>query len=446
MTATPARRPARPAALPAHLHARAAALAAVRGVFDLGTPLDAGLAGRPEWAAMDVRDRAFARALAAAVIRQPGALDAAVGAMLDRPLPETALRARLALRCGAAELLILSTPPHAAVDAWVELMGASPESAGFRKLSNAVLRRVSEKGAAIFGRADPLGDLPNWLAARWSDAWGAPAARAMAAARSGPPPLDLTARHEADPARIANEIGGVVLPTGTIRRTGIGLVEDIKGYDSGEWWVQDAAAALPARLLGARRGETVADLCAAPGGKTLQLAATGADVTAVELNARRLKRVEANLSRARLTARLVAADAADWRPDAPLDAVLLDAPCTATGTLRRRPDAAWAKREEDVTALARIQSRLMDAAFAMLKPGGRLVFCTCSLEREEGEDQIPAFLSRNPGTAIDPVRAEELPGLSEALAPEGWVRTRPDMWADEGGLDGFFIARLVRNA
>jgi 16S rRNA (cytosine967-C5)-methyltransferase len=452
MINAPSRRPARPVhpvrsgALPAHLNARAAALAAVRGVFDAGTPLDAGLAGRPEWAAMDVRDRAFARALAAAVIRQPGALDAAVGAMLDRPLPDTALRARLALRCGAAELLILSTPPHAAVDAWVELMGASPESAGFRKLSNAVLRRVAEKGASVFNRADPLGDLPDWLAARWSDAWGPNAARAMAAARSGPPPLDLTARHQADPARIAAEIGAKVLPTGTIRREAIGLVEDIAGYPGGDWWVQDAAAALPARLLNVRRGETVADLCAAPGGKTLQLAAAGADVTAVELNARRLKRVEANLARARLTARLVAADAADWTPDAPLDAVLLDAPCTATGTLRRRPDAAWSKREEDVRSLARIQARLLDAAFAMLKPGGRLVFCTCSLEREEGEDQVPAFLARTPGAALDPVRPEELPGLADAIAPEGWVRTRPDMWADAGGLDGFFIARIVRTA
>ncbi|MCC5996933.1 MAG: RsmB/NOP family class I SAM-dependent RNA methyltransferase [Oceanicaulis sp.] len=445
MTGPKPRRPSRPApALPAHLTARAAALAAVRGVFESATPLDAGLAGRPEWAEMDARDRAFARALAAAVIRRSGALDAALAAVLERPLPDTALRARLALRCGAAELLILSTPPHAAVDAWVELMGASPESAGFRRLANAVLRRVSGRGAALFEQADALDDLPPWLAARWRSAYGEATARAMAAACASAPPLDLTLKPGGDPEQLARAIGGVVLPTGTVRRTAIGLVEEIEGYDAGAWWVQDAAAALPARLLAAVPGESVGDLCAAPGGKTLQLAATGAQVSAVELSARRLRRVEANLARTGLTARLIKADAAQWRPDAPLDAVLLDAPCTATGTLRRRPDAAWAKRESDIAELAAIQSRLLDAAFAMLRQGGRMIFCTCSMEPEEGEAHIPAFLARTPDAALDPVRAGELPGLDGALAPEGWVRTRPDMWAGEGGLDGFFIARIVR--
>ncbi|MFW5661812.1 MAG: RsmB/NOP family class I SAM-dependent RNA methyltransferase [Oceanicaulis sp.] len=235
-----------------------------------------------------------------------------------------------------------------------------------------------------------------------------------------------------------------MLATGTVRRDAIGAVEALPGYEDGDWWVQDAAAALPVRLLAPKAGETIADLCAAPGGKTLQIAAAGAKTIAVDASAKRLKRLEENLARTKLSAEIVAADALSWKPEAALDAVLLDAPCTASGTLRRRPDAVYAKQPGDVGSLAPIQAGLLDAAFAMLKSGGGLVYCNCSLEREEGEDQIAAFLDRTPGAALDPVSEDELPDLADALTENGAVRTRPDMWPAEGGLDGFFIARIVK--
>ena len=323
-------------------------------------------------------------------------------------------------------------------------MDADEGTQRYKGLTNAVLRRIAERGRAPFEDADPLEDLPDWLAERWSGIYGPSIARSIAKARAGAPPLDLTVRPDADPATVAEAVGGTVLPTGTVRRESIGDVTELPGFQTGQWWAQDAAAALPARLLNVREGETVADLCAAPGGKTLQLAAAGAKTYALDRSANRLKRVTENLDRAGLSAEIVAADAASWRPDDLLDAVLLDAPCTATGTLRRRPDAAWSKRPADIVSLARIQSALLAAACDMLKPGGRLIYCTCSLEPEEGEDQIDRLLKRRKDVALDPIRPEELSGLSEAVTGRGFVCTRPDLWPDLGGLDGFFIARLVK--
>ncbi|MGJ3232114.1 MAG: RsmB/NOP family class I SAM-dependent RNA methyltransferase [Oceanicaulis sp.] len=444
MTDAPRPPRSRPKHSTKNLGPRAAALAAVMGVIAKGTPLDAGLAGRPEWKRLEARDRAFARAIASAGVRRPHALDAALAQFLSNPLPAKALKARLILRLGAAEQLILDTPAHAAVDAWVSLMAQDEETVRFKNLANAVLRKVGgDDGRHVFATADPLNDLPDWWAERWIAAYGEKTAREMAKARSGPPPLDLTAKPGVDLAGLAETIGGRVLSTGTVRRDEIGAVEGLPGYDAGDWWVQDAAAALPVKLLAPQPGETVADLCAAPGGKTLQIAAAGAATLAVDASAKRLKRVEENLARTGLTAEIIAADALTWRPEAPLDAVLLDAPCTATGTLRRRPDAAFAKQPGDVQSLQAIQSQMLDAAFAMLKSGGRLVYCTCSLEREEGEDQIAAFLTRTAEARLDPVRPEELPGLERAIE-KGAVRTRPDLWRGEGGLDGFYIARIVK--
>ena len=427
------------------LAARQVALAALAGVVGKAVPLDAALSGRPEYKRLDARDRAFARAIATAALRRAGALDAALAVLIREPLPEKALLARLALRCGAAERLILNTPAHAAVDAWVSVMDSRPETQRFKNLANAVLRRIADRpAAAAFAAADPLGDLPQWWAERWIAAWGETTARAMTAARSGPPPLDLTVKPSVDAEALAAAIGGRVLTTGSVRRESIGSVEDVPGYRDGDWWVQDAAAALPVRLLAPQAGERIADLCAAPGGKTMQIAASGAVTLAVDASPKRLERVRENLARTGLAAELIAADALDWRPAMPLDAVLLDAPCTATGTLRRRPDAAFSKQPGDVASLAPIQAGLLDAAWAMLQSGGRLVYCTCSLEPEEGEDQIAAFLARTPDARLERVRAEELPGLAEAITEEGALRTRPDMLADEGGLDGFFAARLFR--
>jgi len=372
------------------------------------------------------------------------ALDIALAQVLERPLPDDAFRAHLILQCGAAERLILETPAHAAVDAWVSLMAQDPDTQRFKNLANAVLRRVVDQGKDAFLDSDPLDDLPEWMAERWVEIYGEPTARAIAIARSVPPTLDLTAKPGFDSEGFAKEIGADVLETGTIRRPEIGAVEGLPGFEKGDWWVQDAAAALPGLLLAPKPGETVADLCAAPGGKTLQLAASGADVVAVDASPKRLKRLEENLSRTGLKAEIVAADVGEWVSDTPLDAILLDAPCSATGTLRRRPDAAWAKQEGDIANLAEIQTRLLDASFKNLKPGGRLVYCTCSLEPEEGEDQITAFLERTPEARLDPVTSDELPGLDVALTAEGTVRTRPDLWSERGGMDGFFIARIVK--
>ena len=428
-----------------NLPPRHAALAAVMAVHKSGAALDTALASHPDWKRMEARDRGFARAIATAAIRRDGALRAALDVLIERPLPDKALKARSILICGAAERLVLHGAPHAAVDGWVSLMANDSSTRSYKNLANAVLRRVAAGPArTAFETADPLGDLPDWLAVRWAQRYGEDIARAMTVARSGPPPLDLSVKPGVDAGALAQALVGDVLPTGTVRRPAIGAVEGLPGFDEGDWWVQDAAAALPARLLNVQPGERVADLCAAPGGKTLQLAATGAQVLAVDASATRLKRVAENLARTGLSAEILAADALSWRPEAPLDAVLLDAPCTATGTLRRRPDTAFAKQVGDIASLSAIQAGLLDSSLEMVRSGGRIVYCTCSLEREEGEDQIAALLKRRSDVRIDPVAAQELPGLAEAITAQGTVRTRPDMWAEQGGLDGFFMARLIK--
>ncbi len=430
---------------PNPLSARLTALSAVTAVFTKAAALDGALSNDRNWRELEARDRAFARAIASAAVRRVGACQAALDTLIDRPLPMQATRARMALLCAAAERLVLDGAPHAVVDSWVSIMDGHKDTQRYKNLANAVLRRVaSGKALEAFKSADPRADLNHWIAVRWTETYGEETAQAMAAARAVPPTLDLSLKPGQDSAQLAEAMGAEVLPTGTVRRRDIGAVEGLPGFEAGDWWVQDFAAALPAKLLNAQPGETVADLCAAPGGKTLQLAASGADVVAVEASPKRVKKVAANLDRTGLNAELVTADVADWKPNAPFDAILLDAPCTATGTLRRRPDAAWAKQEGDIANLAAIQARLFDAAFSMLKPGGRLVYCTCSLELEEGEDQLAAFLERTPNASLDPIRPEEVPDLQEALTPSGAVRTRPDMWAERGGMDGFFMARLTR--
>lgn len=426
------------------LSAREAALKAFLAMEAEGAALDSALSAQVGHKSMEARDRAFARAILSAAIRRRGTLEAAYNTFLDKPLRPREVFGRAVLTLASAELLVLMTPPHAVVDGWVRITGAAEEGRRLKGLVNAVLRRVSERGGEAFIAADPLIDLPDWLRARWVDIYGEDTARAMALARAGAPPLDLSTKPGFDAAGLAAEIGGALLPTGTVRKDGIGDVTALPGFEAGNWWAQDAAAALPVMLLAPKAGERIADICAAPGGKTLQLAAAGADVIAVDRSEKRLKRVGDNLARTGLRAEIITADATRWQPDGKLDAVLLDAPCSATGTLRRRPDVAWSKGVEDIASLAALQAKLLDNAFAMLKPGGRLIYCTCSLEPEEGEDQIAAFLARTPEAARIPIGADALPGLAEAITPEGDVRTRPDMWADNGGLDGFFIARLVR--
>jgi 16S rRNA (cytosine967-C5)-methyltransferase len=331
------------------------------------------------------------------------------------------------------------------VDMGVRAVQASPESTHFAKLANGVLRTIVRHRDAILGAGDPLDDdAPAWLATRWRNTYGQVGARAIAAAHRQEPTLDLTVAR--DPAEWARRLGGVVLPTGSVRLLTHTPMQELEGYAEGAWWVQDAAAALPARLVRARPGERVIDLCAAPGGKTATLAASGASVVALDRSGERLKRLAANLERLGYQADIAAVDVLAYE-GGPFDAVLLDAPCSATGTIRRHPDVAWTKRSADVTALAALQANLLDKAATLLGPGGRLVYCVCSLEPEEGEEQIAAFLKRNPALAREPVAASEIGGISECLTSAGDLRTLPfHLPAAEprlSGLDGFYAARLV---
>ncbi len=406
---------------------RDAAFALLAAVLDRRQPLDEALDALPETAP---RDRAAAHRLAASVLRRLGSLDAVLEPFLRRAPPDPV---RHILRLGAAQLLLLGTPPHAGVATAVAL-ARSRGLAPFAGLVNAVLRRVSEMGeAALAGLDGPRLDTPAWL---WS-AWGSDA-RAIAEAHEREAPLDLTLLQGAEAPP-----GGEALPTGSLRFPPGTRVVELPGYEVGAFWVQDAAAALPARLLAARPGERVADLCAAPGGKTAQLAASGAEIVAVERDAGRLARLRENLARLRLAAETVAADATEWTPPAPLDAVLLDAPCSATGTIRRHPDVPHLKRPRDIPGLAAQQDRLLDAAAAMLRPGGRLVYAVCSLQAEEGEQRAAAAASRL-GLRPSPFIAAELEDLPAALTPAGHLRTHPGLWPERGGMDGFFAARLVR--
>ncbi len=398
-------------------------------------------------------DRAFARALAAVTLRRLGEIDARLKPILKRPLPRKALTAQNILRLGAAQLLFLKTPAHAAVGETTAL--ATGHSATYRGLTNAVLRRLSESASD-----EPASDqsdasdaptaarlnTPGWLWESWRAAYGAEAAAAIAQAHMAEPPLDFTIL-SGDTATWAERLEGAVLPTGGIRRQGSARITDLPGYAEGAWAPQDAAAALPARLFGDVRGKHLIDLCAAPGGKSAQLAAAGARVTAVDHSAARMIRVTENMARLRLTVNAVIADGRTWRPDQPADAVLLDAPCSATGTIRRHPDVPWCKSAGSVRALLPIQASLLAAAAEMTRPGGTLLYVCCSLQPEEGPAQIKAFLANRSDFARAPISGAEIPGLPpEAITPAGDLRTFPSMWPDLGGMDGFYTARLVRRA
>ncbi|MGU3538254.1 RsmB/NOP family class I SAM-dependent RNA methyltransferase [Methylobacterium sp. A54F] len=461
-----------PGAPIAGLASRAVARSAVADLLGKGRALalEDALAQAGRNAGLDAADAGLARAIATATFRRLGFLRAALGARMAQGLPQNQPRLVALLATGAAQILDLAVPDHAAVDLAVRLAKAEPETAHLGGLVNAVLRRVARERAEILAAGDPLADnTPDWLARRWRAAYGEAGAQAIARAHLAGPAIDLTVRADpaADPATWAERLGATLLPTGSLRLasaprreaipTGEGPAEtgdepvearaaiaSLPGYAEGAWWVQDAAAALPARLLGTQAGERVADLCAAPGGKTAQIAATGAAVTAVDRSAARLERLRENLARLRLDAEVQVGDALALDGEGTYDAVLLDAPCSATGTIRRHPDVAWTKSEADLARLVALQARLLDKAAALVRPGGRLVYCTCSLEPEESEAQLAAFLARHDAFARVPLRPEEVGDRAELIDGSGDLRTLPSHLPELGGLDGFFASRLTR--
>ncbi len=465
------------------MNARVAAAELLIAVLDRGRALEDALTETQSFAALEGRDRAFARALVTAALRRLGSVNAVLSRFLERPLPESAQHARALLHIGATQLLVLGTPAHAAVGETVEAANTLRQARGFAKLMNAVLRRVAREGAAIWDSLPAGSDLPSWLFTRWRAAYAEDAAK-IAQALLNEPPLDLTLK--SDTSAWAERLGGVLTPTGSVRLLPFSLaekgsgdegrgsarrgeksdsphsesvqqlhavtpsphgrsgVENLPGFSDGAWWVQDAAATLPAQALGDVRGKRVLDLCAAPGGKTLQLAAAGAHVTAVDKSEARLKRLRENLARTKLEAEVICADALGYCAAEPFDAVLLDAPCTSTGTLRRHPDVAWLRRPTDIRALAELQAQLLAAAAAQLKPGAPLVYAVCSLEPEEGPGVVAAALTQ--GWRRDPIKPGEIAGADEFLTPDGDLRTLPSRWPEIGGLDGFYVARLQRNS
>jgi 16S rRNA (cytosine967-C5)-methyltransferase len=445
----PARTPARQPADPPGLAVRRIAADIIDGVLRRRRPLDEQLEGtgaHPGLAGLSDRDRALTRALVAVALRRLGSLRHLLGQLLERGLPKDAPRVETALLIGAAQILFLDVPDHAAVDLAVRLVQADRNGTHFTGLVNAVLRRLTREGAARLAELDAATlDTPPWLMERWIAAHGEPTARAIAAANAQEPALDLTVK--SDPAVLAERLGGWVLPTGSVRLTAHGNITALPGFAEGAWWVQDAAAALPVRLLGDVAGLRIADLCAAPGGKTAQLAAAGAKVTAVDRSPARLTRLAENLKRLSLTAELVCADAAEWDAE-PFDAVLVDAPCSSTGTIRRHPDVPWLKQPADIEKLAGLQRRLIERAAVLTRPGGTLLYCTCSLEPEEGEAIVNRLLAYEPGLRRAPLQAEELYGRSEFVTEQGDLRTQPCHLPDpdprRAGLDGFYAARLVK--
>ncbi len=390
------------------------------------------------------------RRLVATILRRLGTLGHVLSRLLDRGIPTDAPRAQSALLIGAAQILWMDVPDHAAVDLSVRLVQSDRRAAKYAGLVNAVLRRCAREGQPLIDevKSQTL-DIPPWLLTRWIAHYGETVARDIADAISHEPSLDITVKSDA--AQWATRLHGETLPTGSVRTLLQGSVTMLPGFAEGQWWVQDAAAALPARLFGDIAGKTIVDLCAAPGGKTAQLAQTGARVTAVDRSPHRMARLRDNLTRLALEAETVVTDATVWQGgnSGGFDGILVDAPCTSTGTIRRHPDVAWLRQEADIAALTALQKRLLQKAVTLLRPGGTLVYCTCSLEPEEGEEAISALLAAESAVRRAPIKASEVAGLAGILTAEGDLRTLPCHLPHRdprlGGLDGFYAARLVKS-
>ncbi|WP_069094483.1 RsmB/NOP family class I SAM-dependent RNA methyltransferase [Methyloligella halotolerans] len=431
------------------LAARRAAADVLTAILVKKQPLDLTLGkslSTGHMANLPPRDRALTRAIVMASLRHKGQLDAILLRFLEKGFPPKSGTLYAILLSAAAQLVLLETPAHAAIDLAVTLTRYDAQAKRFDKLANAVLRKVSQQGKALADEMDAAKvNTPDWLWERWSRYYGEENTRAIAELNMLEPPLDLTVK--SDPEGWAKRLDGHVLPGGGVRLIPKGRIEAIEGYDEGAWWVQDLAASLPAKLFKDIAGKRVLDLCAAPGGKSAQLAAAGASVLALDISENRLKVLKENLKRLDLPCDTALGDAATWYSEERFDAILLDAPCSSTGTIRRHPDIAYLKTEEDLPSMVNLQRRLLDNAAKLLKPGGTLVYSTCSLEPEEGEGQIASLLSTHGRLHIDRIQPDEVFGHSAWITQTGTLRTLPPsfkMDAPElGGMDGFFAARLV---
>ncbi len=440
------------------LAARLAAQRLLGAIVDAHTPMDAltdDMHGHPHYLALEPRDRALVRAILMAALRRRGDLEAVLASLADRPLPTAAISLRALMHVALAQVLFLDVPDHSAVDLAVEAARADPRNRRFAGLVNAVTRRAVREKQRLLARIerDPA-RAPQWFVERLDAIHGVELARIIESRHRQSAPIDVTLKDESavSVAHWAEALDAGVLPTGSLRLRSRAAIVDLPGFADGAWWVQDAAAAIPARLFGDCRGKRVLDLCAAPGGKTAQLAARGAHVTALDISKSRIKRLAANLERLGLAGDVttVTASLFDYAPDAPFDAVLLDAPCSSTGTVRRHPDVPWTKTDADIVKLADLQARMLERATAFVAPGGTLVFSNCSLDPREGEDVARDFAHRRSDFAALPIVAEEAPGLSGGLTGDGLLRTTPADWPDQdglpGGVDGFFVGRFVRKA
>jgi 16S rRNA (cytosine967-C5)-methyltransferase len=431
------------------LAARRLACEVIEDVVKRRLPLDERLdrlAQTTSYQNLSPSDRGLVRAIATAAMRRYGTIRKALSDRLAKGLPPRSGRLESILIAAAAQILVLETAPHAAVDTAVTLAREDAHAKHFTDLTNAILRRIAaEKQEILEGSGALSNDAPGWLAERWTRAYGEATAQDIALAHRMEPSLDISVKSDAE--AWVDRLGGVLLPTGSIRLTARTAVPQLPGFAEGAWWVQDAAAAIPARLLDVQPGERVLDMCAAPGGKTAQLAVAGAQVTALDRSGPRMQRLQENMQRLGLIVETVVSDAMAYAPTDRFNAILLDAPCSATGTIRRHPDVAWSKTMEDLFKLADLQRRLLDHATTLLKPGGRLVYVTCSLEREEGEAQIAAFLARNAAFSRVAVSPKDVGGAAELINNDGDLRCLPSHWPNPvdrlAGLDGFFASRLV---
>lgn len=428
-------------------NARHAALKLLEAVLDKGQMLDQAMLAENTYRNLSGENKRFAHMLVATALRHKGEIDALTAPLLQKgEMPQPSSLAHI-LRLGVVQLMYLSTPSHAAVHETVELAHILKFSKQASML-NAVLRRIERERSLLEQKRQNLPasvNLPAWIGEGWVSAYGQEQAALMAKACLMPASIDLSLRDEKEQSFWAGTLDARVLPGGALRLNSGRDISQLAGYRDGSWWVQDFAAQLPVRLLGDVEGLEVLDICAAPGGKTMQLAASGAQVTALDRSAKRMQRLKDNLERTRLSAQIEIADALDWRPKAGkrYDAILMDAPCSATGTIRRHPELMHIKTKADMQKLCALQEKLLTRLPDLLKPGGMAVYATCSLQKEEGEDQIERFLAAHSGFKRAPIEPNDVYGFEQLISRNGDLRCLPHHLSAQGGMDGFYAARLV---